>query len=191
MLAIHAVAAGACWRNPKPTRLGDDMTLLPTVQVQQQDNQSPVLMVDLPRGAYVNAFLVTPGEETIILYPPDSATAPLLAAGSHQLPTYFGPRSAVGDTGRILRRPTGRTGGAGADPLGRGGRMDEEEGVGPRRWLLVYTSEEPVPLPALRSRVMGFTVPGYTNEALNTVARTVRSISPSGRWAAIGVEFNR
>jgi hypothetical protein len=189
-------SATACFGNPKPKPFGDDLSLLPSVEVRRVEGQDPHLIVQLPKAAYVNAFLVTPGEETVILYP-ETATSARLEPGSHQLRAYFGDRSEAPDTGRVLRRPTGALGGRGGGGQtgqggmqGRGG-MDESLYGATRRWVLVYASQDSVPLDALRRGVMGHTVPGYVDEALLTVAKTVHGLSPRGKWAAIATQFYR
>jgi hypothetical protein len=191
-------SATACFGNPKPKPFGDDLSLLPSVEVRRVEGQDPHLIVQLPKAAYVNAFLVTPGEETVILYP-EAATSTRLEPGSHQLRAYFGSRSEAPDTGRVLRRPTGALGGRGdGGQSGQGGQggmqgrgMEDNLYAASRRWVLVYASQDSVPLDALRRSVMGRTVPGYVDEALNTVAKTVHGLAPRGKWAAIAMQFYR
>ncbi len=194
---IALIAVGACARNPKPKQIGDNPTFAPGLEVKAQERGAPHLLVKMAKQAYINAFLVTPGEETMILYPTGSASAPLLDAGPHELATNFGPRPVLGDSGRILRRPTAQRGGQGQAPpsaggggAGGGGRgqLGFNDGVG--RWILVYASQDSIPLDELRQKVVGFTVPGYTVEALNTVARPVHSLVPHGQWAAVAVEYD-
>jgi hypothetical protein len=59
-------------------------------------------------------------------------------------------------------------------------------------FVLVYASEDSLSLKSLNDRVIGVSLPGYTDEAFNTVTKLIRSTAAgTGAWSAIAVPFSR
>lgn len=185
VLGAAALAAG-CASAGKPRILGDNPTFAPTVVLTATERVPIGVTLQLPEPAHVAMFLVRPGAETALIYASDTAQSGRMPAGSYEIATSYG-RSASGDTARLIRRaPTTQR--PPTQPNTRTGRqqaMEEEEGG----FVLVYTSETPLSPDTLRQRVVGITVPIYDTDALNTVAKLVRSTAPRGRWAAVAVEY--
>jgi len=130
------------------------------------------------------------------VYPADTLSAPRLAAGTQRI-TATWPRSrASADSARrdsIARSNPAR---ARRDSLGRPGvqgRMaalpDPEAGLAPAGYLLLFATPAPLPYAEVRRKVEGVTTPLDIDEALNAIAKQVRSTLPaSAQWAGYAVE---
>jgi hypothetical protein len=188
VVLASATALIGCSSGGKPRVIGDNPTFAPSVEVTATPLVPIGVKLELPEDAHVAMFLVRPGMETSMIYVSDSAQGGRLTRGTHEIATSFGRTPATSDSSRLIRRPPPRT--AATQPQGRqptGTRTAGEELSG---FVLVYTSETPLSAENLRQRVVGITVPAFDSDALNTVAKLVRSTAPSGRWAAVAVEYN-
>jgi hypothetical protein len=185
------VAMAACSAAPKPKVFGTAPNLTPAVQVVGNDRLPLHLRIDPAQPSYVTAFYVVPGEGTLLLYPADSTGSKLMPAGAQEVTTSLAMRSVV-DTNRLLRRaPRGQQSvpsGAPQGVPGQGRGSMDMTGA----FVLVYASADSLAYKTLNERVIGVSLPGYTDEAFNTVTKLIRSAaSGSGAWSAIAVPFGR
>jgi hypothetical protein len=177
------LAAVACSGTPKPKVFGTP-ALAPTVEVAAGERTPMHIKLTQPQSSYVSVFFVVPGEGTQLLYPTDSTGSKLLPAGEQELTTVFAEKPTV-DTTRLLRRP-----GRPQQPQG-----DMDRGGGGRSgysmqdsFILVYTATDSLAYKAIVDKVVGVTVPGYNDEAFNTVTKLIRSASTgNGRWSAVAL----
>jgi hypothetical protein len=190
--AVALAGVVACAGAPKPKVFGTAPSLTPTVAIVGQDRVPMRLSITPARPSYVTAFYVMPGQGTLLLYPTDSSGSKMLPAGAQEIATAFAARSV--DTTRLLRRPgRGQQGGVG-DPQQGGERQSRGGGsvLGSEAFVLVYASEDSLSYKALNDRVVGVSLPGYTDEAFNTVTKLIRSAaSGTGAWSAVAVPFSR
>jgi hypothetical protein len=188
-----ALALAACAGNPKPKTFGTASDLTPTVEVLGNDRLPLHLRVEMPQAAHVAAFYVVPGEGTQLLFPADSTGSKRLAAGVQEIATRFANR-ALNDSSRLLRRAGRAPSPTDAQGIPQGGVPGDRRanGFNETGYVLVYVSQDSLSYKALNDRVIGVTIPGYSDEAFNTVTKLVRGASSgSAPWAAIAVPFNR
>jgi hypothetical protein len=182
----------ACSSNPEPKTFGSAPTLAPTVEILGDDRLPTHLRLSLPQSAQVAAFYVSPGAATLLLYPVDSGGSKRLPSGTQEITTTMANRALI-DTSRLLRRP--QRGGSqqpeilgnqGADvPQQRGGPAQQADG-----FVVVYALSDSLDPQLVASRVVGVSLPGYQDEAFNTINKLVRAASKgSGPWAAVAVPF--
>jgi hypothetical protein len=187
------LAAAACAGNPKPKTFGTAANLTPTVEILGNDRLPLHLRVEMPEAAHVAAFYVVPGEGTQLLFPADSTGSKRLPAGIQELTTRFANR-ALNDSSRLLRRPSRAAAPIDAQGVPQGGVPGDRRAVGMNEagYVLVYVSQDSLSYQTLNDRVIGVTIPGYSDEAFNTVTKLVRGASSGNSpWTAIAVPFNR
>ena len=185
--------AASCAGNPKPKTFGTAAGLTPTVEVLGSDRLPLHLRVEMPEPAHVAAFYVVPGEGTQLLFPADSTGSKRLPAGIQEISTRFASR-ALNDSSRLLRRPTRTPPPVDAQGIPQGGSPGERRanGVNEVGYILVYVSQDSLDYRTLNDRVIGVTIPGYSDEAFSTVTKLVRTAARgSSPWTAIAVPFNR
>jgi len=184
IILCGTVAAGlaACSATPKPKLFGTAPSMAPSVELAVGERLPMHIKVVQPQSSYLSVFYVVPGEGTQLLYPTDSSGSKLVPAGEQQLTTAFATRPS-NDTTRLLRRPS-RQPSTQQQPEGRGGGY----GMMQDSFVLVYTSSDSLAYKTLTERVIGVTVPGYNDEAFNTVTKLIRGASTgNGAWSAIAV----
>lgn len=191
---IGMLSAIACAGAPKPKVFGTAPNLTPSVQILGNDRVPLHLRIDQPQSSYVSAFLVVPGQGTQMLYPADSSGSTLLPAGSQDIATAFATRRAGNDTSRLLRRsprPQSPDGSAGIPPGSGGDGRDNRGGAGMQEsFVLVYTSTDSLAFKSLNDHVIGVSLPGYNDEAFNTVTKLIRTAATgNGPWSAVAVPF--
>ena len=192
-LVTLALAAAACAGNPKPKTFGTAPNLTPTVEILGNDRLPLHLRVEMPQAAHVAAFYVVPGEGTQLLFPADSSGSKRLPAGLQELTTRFANR-ALNDSSRLLRRPGRAPSPVDAQGIPQGGEPGQRRAVGMNEagYVLVYVSQDSLSYKTLNDRVIGVSIPGYSDEAFNTVTKLVRGASSGNSpWTAIAVPFNR
>jgi hypothetical protein len=193
LLLTLAAGVAACAGNPKPKTFGPAATLTPNVEILGNDRLPLHLRIDMPQSAQVAAFYVVPGEGTQMLYPADSSGSKRLPAGIQELATRFASR-ALNDSSRLLRRPTRAPAPVDAQGVPQGGIPGERRanGFNEMGYVYVYVSQDSLDYKTLNVRVIGVTVPGYSDEAFSTVTKLVRGASTGNSpWTAIAVPFNR
>jgi hypothetical protein len=186
---VGALGLG-CSSNPQPKTFGT-ATLTPTVEIVGNDRLPTHLRINLPQSAQVAAFYVAPGAPTLLLYPADSAGSKRLPGGTQDITTAMANRELV-DTTRLLRHPPRGNpqpdvlGNQGADvPPSRGGPGQQIQG-----FVVVYALSDSLDGQLVANRVVGVSLPGYQDEAFNTINKLVRAASRgTGPWAAVAVPF--
>ena len=95
------------------------------------------------------------------------------------------------DSSRLLRRP-GRpqpTGDASGNPQG-GSPGNSRGSFQEQGFVLVYAAKDSLSFKVVNDRVIGVSIPGYADEALNAVTKLIRAASTgTGPWSAIAVPF--
>jgi hypothetical protein len=125
-----------------------------------------------------------------MLWPADSTGSRPLPAGVQEIATWFATRS-VTDSTRLLRRPQ-RPPPSTTDVQqgGSGGGQRSGSPFGVESFILVYAAQDSLSFKTLNDRVIGVSLPGYTDEAFNTVTKLVRAATTgNGAWTAIAVPF--
>jgi hypothetical protein len=197
VLATSAVVLVAgCASPPRPRELGQYAALTPRLAVVDSERPPVNLTVDLAAPASVVVMYVAPGRSTRIVYPADTLGAPRLAAGSHRIrATWPQPRQAADSARRDSVRRAERAR-ARRDSIARGGVQrapiplpDPEAGLAPTGYLLLFATPGMLPYTEVRRKVEGVTTPLDTDEALNAIAKQVRStLDPSAQWAGYALE---
>lgn len=186
----------ACASAPKPRQLGAYSSLTPRLAVVDSERPPRNLTVDLGAPASIVVVYVAPGRSTRIVYPADSLSAPRLPAGSqHITATWPRPRALVDSARRdsIARANQPRTR---RDSIARANRPrpvialpDPEAGLAPTGYLLLFATPGHLPYAEVRRKVEGVTTPLGVDEALNAIAKQVRStLDPAAPWAGYALE---
>jgi hypothetical protein len=186
----------ACASAPKPRQLGSYAALTPRLTVIDSERPPKNLTVELGAPASVVVVYVAPGRSTRIVYPADSQDAPPLGAGSHRITATWPRPRALADSARrdsIMRANRTR---ARRDSVARGAQQravialpDPEAGLAPMGYLMVFATPAPLQYSEVRRKVEGVTTPLDTDEALNAIAKQVRStLDPEALWAAYAFE---
>jgi hypothetical protein len=191
-----ALLVAACASAPKPRQLGQYNSLTPRLAVVDSERPPRNLTVDLGAPASVVVVYVAPGRSTRIVYPADSMSAPRLAAGSQRITaTWPRPRTSLDSARRdsIARAnpPRTRRDSIARANMGRPGMAlpDPEAGLAPTGYLLLFATPGPLPYAEVRRKVEGVTTPLDVDEALNAIAKQVRStLDPSAPWAGYALE---
>ncbi len=196
LMPTAALAAVACASAPQPRQLGNYSALTPRLAVVDSERPPRNLIVDLGAPASVVVVYVAPGRSTRIVYPADSVNAPRLPAGTQRLTaTWPRSRSSVDSARRdsIARANQAR---ARRDSIARATQPqrvialpDPEAGLAPIGYLLLFATPAPLQYAEVRRKVEGVTTPLDVDEALNAIAKQVRStLDPSAQWAAYALE---
>jgi hypothetical protein len=184
-----------CAGAPQPRELGNYSALTPRLAVVDSERPPVNLTVSLAAPASVAIMYVAPGRATRIVYPADSLGSPRLPAGSQRITaTWPRPRPSADSARRdsIARANAPRTR---RDSIARANVRrvvalpDPEAGLAPTGYLFLFATPSPVPYDEVRRKVEGVTTPLDTDEALNAIAKQVRStLDPSARWAGYALE---
>jgi hypothetical protein len=186
-----------CASAPQPREFGEYPALTPRLAVVDSERPPVNLTVELGAPASVLIAYVAPGRSTRIVYPADTLGAPRLAAGTQRI-TASWPRSrSAADSARrdsIVRANPAR---ARRDSIMRPGAPrrvmalpDPEAGLAPAGYLLLFATPVSLPYAEVRRKVEGVTTPLDANEALNAIAKQVRStLPPSAQWAGYALEI--
>jgi hypothetical protein len=197
LLAPAAVLlVAACASAPRPRQLGQYSLLAPGLAVVDSERPPRNLTVDVAAPASVVVVYVAPGRSTRIVYPADSMNAPRLAAGSHRITATWPRPRALRDSARrdsIARTNRPRTR---RDSVARANMPrpvvalpDPEAGLAPTGYLLLFATPTPLQYGEVRRKVEGVTTPLDADEALNAIAKQIRStLDPSVPWAGYALE---
>jgi hypothetical protein len=182
-LAFFLVAA--CASAPQPRELGNYNALAPRLAVVDSERPPVNLTVGLGSPASIAVIYVAPGRSTRIVYPADSMSAPRLNAGTQRIVATWPRRRAPADSARrdsVARAARANTPRMMALP-------DPEAGLAPIGYLFLFATPSPLPYDDVRRKVEGVTTPLDTDEALNAIAKQVRStLDPTARWAGYALE---
>jgi hypothetical protein len=176
----------ACASAPTSGPLGEGFSLHPAITSTDTAHPPRSAWIDLDKEQYVALLLVTPGRGVTLLYPRDSVTDNHLSAGAHQLAfnltaTRDPTRSTVDSLNRARRRPVAR------DTVRS---VTEQRGMAQQAafdtFLLLVTSPQPLVYSRVREKIVGVSIPIENDEALNAVAKAVKStlIAEPREWAA-------
>jgi hypothetical protein len=185
-----------CASAPQPRQLGQYSALTPRLAVVDSERPPRNLTVDVSAPASVVVVYVAPGRSTRIVYPADSVAPPRLSAGSHRVMATWPQPRASSDSARrdsIARANQARTR---RDSIARGNRPrpvmalpDPEAGLAPTGYLLLFATPGPLQYGEVRRKVEGVTTPLDVDEALNAIAKQVRStLDPTAPWAGYALE---
>jgi hypothetical protein len=148
---------------PSPTRItGVDTTLPPRN-----------LSVQLDQAGYATVILVAPGHSATILYPADSTVDNRLGAGSHTLTVQIPEALVQTDSQRMAAITRARDSGFSA-------RRTRPRGITPLSpatptYFLVITSPQQLSYSRMREKTAGVSIPIEDMEALNAIAKAVKS----------------
>lgn len=195
VLSIVSSAVG-CASAPQPRQLGEYPALTPRLAVVDSERPPVNLTVELSAPASVLVAYVAPGRSTRIVYPADTLSAPRLAAGAQRITaTWPGSRASAERARRdsIARANPARARRDSITRRGTPGRTpalpDPEAGLAPIGYLLLFATPGSLPYAEVRRKVEGVTTPLDVDEALNAIAKQVRSTLPaSAQWAGYALE---
>jgi hypothetical protein len=194
---VSLLLAAACASVPQPRELGNYSALAPRLAVVDSERPPRNLTVDLSAPASVVVMYVAPGRSTRIVYPADTlAAAPRLPAGTQRIVAAWPRSRAAADSARrdsIAQANQARTR---RDSIARASRPrsvmalpDPEAGLAPTGYLLLFATPAALHYNEVRRKVEGVTTPLDVDEALNAIAKQVRStLDPSAAWAAYALE---
>jgi hypothetical protein len=185
-----------CASAPQPRELGNYTGLAPRLAVVDSERPPVNLTVGLASPASVVVIYVAPGRSTRIVYPADSAVAQRLPAGSQRITATWPRPRLTADAARRDSLARANASRARRDSIARAsntprviGLPDPEAGLAPVGYLFLFATPSPLPYDEIRRKVEGVTTPLDTDEALNAIAKQVRStLDPSARWAGYALE---
>ena len=193
---MAVLVIGACATTSQPRQLGEYSALTPRLAVVDSERPPRNLTVELLAPASVVVIYVAPGRSTRIVYPADSGSVPRLTAGAQRIVASWPRSRAAVDSARrdsIARANPAR---ARRDSIARANAPrrvqalpDPEAGLAPEGYLLLFATSAPLQYGEVRRKVEGVTTPLDVDEALNAIAKQVRStIDPASPWAAYALE---
>jgi hypothetical protein len=200
-LIALAGAVAACGGGRTLRSFGDVQPYAPRVEFATEERFPKTVTLGLERDANVALLYVVPGRGARLIYPTDTTAQAFLSAGEHTVETTFA-RETPDDTTRRqpaigVRDPAQQVPPARGDRVGAFGdtlptvRNVLETGLG-RGFLMLYMADDPLSPAAIVRRVEGMSIPMDDTEALNTVAKLVRSTTTGGqRWGAYAVGVDR
>jgi hypothetical protein len=148
--------------------------------------------VQMNKPGYVALLLVAPGHSATLLYPRESFTSNELTAGTHEL-TFSVPEWLVPSDSMLNanRPPDGRQRGdtQGGSTIRRRSRSERPSTtpIPPLvpTYLLLIESPQPLTWQRITEKTNGVSIPTIETEALNAVAKAVKSTIPNEprEWA--------
>jgi hypothetical protein len=196
-LSIVASSFG-CASAPQPRQLGEYPALTPRLAVVDSERPPVNLTVELSAPASVVVAYVAPGRSTRIVYPADTLGAPRLTAGSQRITATWPQARTSAERARADSIARANPDRARRDSIARasGARRptmmalpDPESGLAPVGYLLLFATPSPLPYADVRRKVEGVTTPLDVDEALNAIAKQLRSTLPaSAPWAGYALE---
>ena len=164
------IGMGACVNPPTSGRLGEGASRQPTIVSVDSARPPRAATVQLDERANVAVLLVAPGHSGTLLYPSDSATGNEHAAGTHRLSLAIPDPLLRIDT---LARRAG-------DARIRSRTRPGMSAIPPetRTYLLLVTSPRPLDYRRILDVTAGVSIPVVELEALNAVAKAVKSTIP-------------
>ena len=188
-----AAVALACASVPNGGPLDEGSALRPRIVSVDSSRPPRNLTVELDRPGYVAVVLVAPGHSANLIYPVDSATDNRVSSGTHQLrlqiPDLLAQVDSLGPD-RMRRRPPQDSsilnpGRQRYDTTLRSrGRVTPLSPTTPT-YVLLITSPQPLLYQRIVARTAGVSIPADDTEALNAVAKAVKSTIPTEprEWA--------
>lgn len=162
----------------------------PAVRLTAVDTMRPPksAWIQLEQQSYVTLLLVAPGYSATLLYPHDSVTNNQLGAGAHQLTFAIPEPLAQSDSMRLARarQRIDSVSRSGARPRTRnaGGGPLPPPSTTPT-YILIVTSPQPLSYLRILAKTAGVSIPTIEGEALNAVAKAVKStiVAEPRDWA--------
>jgi hypothetical protein len=191
MTAILVVAS-ACVSTPSGGALQDGADY--QVKIAGVDSAFPprAATVQLDRDSYAALLLIAPGHSATLLYPADSTTSNRLTSGTHQLRFDIPSALAETDSQRLARIREAQR-----NPARRGSTQRVTPPIPPSTptFLLLVTSPQPLVYQRMIEKTGGVTIPTMEDEALNAVAKAIKSTieTEPRQWAGfyLPVELRR
>lgn len=174
-----------CAKEIKSGPIGDSPSPASPTRITAVDSARPPgsATVQLDQAGYATIILVAPGHSATLLYPADSVSDNRLAAGAHVLRFQIPEVLVQSDSQRAAAMARARDSGFSA-------RRTRPRGATPLlpttpTYLLVVTSPQPLNYARVREKTTGVTIPLDDLEALNAVAKAVKSTIPAEprEWA--------
>lgn len=178
-----AIAGAACASTPAGGVLSEGAGFQPKIAAVDSAFPPAAATVQLDRAGYAALILVAPGHSATLLYPADSTTDNRLSAGTHRLRFDVPGALAETDSQRLARiREAQRT------PARRGSATRRAITPIPPStptYLLLLTSPQPLLYTRMIEKTGGVTIPNIDDEALNAVAKAIKSTLPNEprEWA--------
>ena len=176
-IALACVAL-ACVSTPSAGPLADGSALRPRITAVDSQLPPRAAWVDLDQPAYAVLLLVAPGHSATLLYPSDSTFDNRLSAGAHQL-TFRIPDLLVAQDS--IRNPDRRRQRDSIAIRTTRRRADTSRtrlmSIAPTTptYLLLVTSPQPLVYQRVIEKTAGVSIPSIEDEALNAVAKAVKS----------------
>ena len=184
-ISITLLVVWACAKQATFGALGDSASPPVTTRITAVDSARPPrhLSVQLDQPGYAAVILVAPGHSATLLYPADSSTDNRLTVGAHTLRFQIPEVLVQTDSQRAAAMTRARDSGFSA-------RRTRPRGLTPLlpttpTYLLVISSPQQLSFPRIREKTFGVSIPLDDMEALNAVAKSVKSTLPSEprEWA--------
>lgn len=183
--SIVLLAFLACAKQATFGALGDSPSPPSPTRIAAVDSTRPPrsISLQLDQPGFVVVMLIAPGHSATLLYPPDSATDNRLAAGAHTLRVQIPEQLVQTDSQRAAAMARARDSGFSA-------RRTRPRGVTPLlpttpTYFLVITAPQQLSFSRVREKTAGVSIPLDDMEALNAVAKAVKSTlaSEPREWA--------
>ena len=174
-VSIALVSLAACAKQVRSGALGDSPTPPSPTRITAVDTTLPPnnVTVQLDQAGYATVILVAPGHSATILYPRDSTVNNRLDAGSHTLAFQIPEALVQTDSQRLAAVVRARDSGFSA-------RRTRPRGITPLpattpTYLLAITSPQELSFSRMRDKTVGVSIPIEDMEALNAIAKAVKS----------------
>lgn len=173
--SIVLLASLACAKQATFGALGDSPSPPSPTRITAVDSTRPPrsISLQLDQPGFVVVMLIAPGHSATLLYPPDSATDNRLAAGAHTLRVEIPEQLVQTDSQRAAAMARARDSAFSA-------RRTRPRGMTPLlpttpTYILVITSPQQLSFSRVREKTVGVSIPLDDMEALNAVAKAVKS----------------
>ena len=171
------LVATACAKEIKSGALGDSPTPSAPTRITAVDSTLPPrsTTIQMDQPGYAMLILVAPGHSATLLYPADSTVDNHLTAGTHVLQFRIPEVLVQTDSQRAAAMASARMRDSGLSV-----RRTRPRGVMPLlpttpTYFLVITSPQQLSYSLVREKTNGVSIPLDDMEALNAVAKTVKS----------------
>jgi hypothetical protein len=180
-----AVLALSCKSVPTAGPLGEGAAFHTRISAVDSTHPPRTMSIELDKQGYTAVLLVAPGHSASLVYPPDSLTDNRLSAGMHELALVIPNMFVRADSSRSSdrARPGFEQPDSGVFTTGRQ-RDSTMRARGNRRlmlspstptYLLLVTSPQPLVYGRIIEKTSGVSIPTTETEALNAVAKAVKS----------------
>ena len=176
-LITVAITSGACVSTPSGGTLSEAANFEAKIAAVDSSLPPRSATVQMDRDGYAAIVLVAPGHSATLLYPPDSTSSNRLTTGTHRVAFDVPTALAETDSQRLARMREAQ-------------RTPARRSSAPRRtiqpippstptFLLLLTSPQPLVYSRMIEKTGGVTIPNIDAEALNAVAKAIKSTLPT------------